>query len=216
MSLRPPRLAVAPLLVGGALLVLTSTPARAQGASRALSAAVPPTAPQPKPAATPQADPGSGIWWSVGLGAGAARFTCDLCARGRDTGPLLRVAVGSEARPGLRVGVTGGGWTHVDADVRETIYQAGLLAKLEVSRGSRLHVIGGLSWSGYRADEFAYDAASLSLGAGLDFPITGPWVVSNDLVLDAASFGRLRNDGELAARDVALSVLRLEVSLVRR
>lgn len=204
MSLRPCPSALPALLLCGALPLLASAPARAQ------------QVPSSVLEASAQAEPGSGIWWSVGLGAGAARFTCELCARDRDTGPLLRLAVGSEARPGLRIGVTGGGWTHVDDDVRETIYQAGLMAKLEVRRGSRLHLIGGLSWSGFRADDFGYDAASLTVGAGLDFPITGPWVASNDLVLDAASFGRLRNDGELAVRDVALSVLRLEVSLVRR
>lgn len=184
-------------------------------ATALLAAGPPALAAQEGPAPSPDAAP-AGLWWSAGLGAGGARFTCDLCARDRDAGPLARVAVGAEARSGLRIGVSGGGWTHEDGDVRETIYQAGLVARLEPTPGGRLHLIGGVGWSGYRADDFRYDAPSLTLGAGLDFPVAGPWVLSNDLVLDAASFGHLRNDGEVAAREVGLSMLRLEVSLLRR
>lgn len=199
-----PRSLLPPLIVAAALLVGASPSVRAQEGP-------PPAADVEAPAPA-----SSGVWWSAGLGAGAVHFTCDLCAGDRDTGPLLRFAVGSEARSGLRVGVTAGGWTHVDGDVRETIYQAGLIARLEPTPGGRFHLIGGLAWTGYRAGDFDYDAPSLTLGAGLDFPVTGPWLLSNALLLDAASFARLRNDGEVAARDVGLSVLRLEVSVLRR
>ncbi len=149
------------------------------------------------------------------LGAGSARLTCDLCQPARDLGPSLDVVVGTFAAPTLRLGVEGGLWTHVDGEVRETVYRAGVQAALHPRVGSGFHLIGGLGWSGYRAEAFGYDAARLTLGVGWDLPIPGPWIVGNSVTLDAASFGSLRNESTAVARDVGLSVVRFGV-YVRR
>lgn len=157
-----------------------------------------------------------GLWWSAGVGAGGARVTCDLCAASRDVGPAARVSLGATARPGLRVGLTGGLWTHDDGDVRENVWSAGLVAQQRLRPGSRIHLDGGLGWAGYRADAFRYDAVELTLGVGYDIPVTGAWVVTNGLAIGVSSFGRLKRDERVAARDVSLSVVRFELTVGRR
>jgi hypothetical protein len=158
------------------------------------------------------------LWYSLSVGAGSARFTCDPCATGRDTGPAARVAVGAYARPGLRVGVTGGYWTHEQGELRESARQAGLVANLDVRPGSRIHLIAGLGWIGWRAEPFAYDAVDVSVGAGFSVPLAGRWALSNSATVHSASFGKLRNGdgGDGAVRDVSLSLAGFEVGLTRR
>jgi hypothetical protein len=156
------------------------------------------------------------LWYSVTVGAGSARFTCDPCASTRDTGPAARVAVGAYARPGLRIGVTGGYWTHEQGELRESVRQAGLVASLDVRPGSRLHLIAGLGWIGWRAEPFAYDAVDVAVGAGFTLPLTGRWALSNSATVHSASFGKLRNGGEGAVEDVSLSLAGFEVGLIRR
>ena len=156
-----------------------------------------------------------GLWWGASVGAGSAHLTCDLCETNRDFGPSVDLAVGAWARPDLRIGLEGGGWTHDDDGGRETVYRAGLVAHLRPgSRG--LFLTGGLGWSGYRAGDFNYDAARLTLGAGWDLPLTAGWVVGNTLSVDAASFGKLRNDDTTVSRDVGLSVLRFAIHVRSR
>jgi hypothetical protein len=71
-------------------------------------------------AASDQTAPALGnFWFRVGLGGAGARLTCDLCETGRDVGPAVDLAIGSSARPDLRVGVEAGGWTHNDDGSRE-------------------------------------------------------------------------------------------------
>jgi hypothetical protein len=178
-------------LTGLSLALLGAAPARAQSATDAL-------------------------WYSVSVGAGSARFTCDACATTRDTGPAARIAVGAVARPGLRIGVTGGYWTHERGELRETARQAGLVASLDVRPGSALHLIGGLGWIGWRSEPFAYDAVDVSVGAGFNLPIAGRWALSNAVTVHSASFGKLRNGPEGALRDVSLSLAGLEIGVIRR
>ena len=107
-------------------------------------------------------------------------------------------------------------WTHGDGEVRESVYRAGLTAQLHPRAGSGLHVLAGLGWSGYRAEGFGYDAARLTLGAGWDLPLGGPWVLGNSVTLDAASFGSLRNEAAQVASSVGLSVVRFGVYIRRQ
>lgn len=155
-------------------------------------------------------------WLTLSVGAGALRFTCDYCATGRDLGPSVRLGFGAYARPDLGIGIEVGGWSHDDDGIRENVFEAGVVGQLYPRSGSGLHVLGGLGWVGYRADSFAYDAVRLSLGAGWDFPLSGRWVVGNEITVDAASFGALRNGDRTAANQVSLSVLRLSILLKRR
>jgi hypothetical protein len=159
---------------------------------------------------------GAQFWYAAGVGAGSARFTCDACALDRDGGPSIRVGVGAAARPGLRVGVTGGMWTHQERQLRETVRHLSLTAALDLRPGSALHVIGGAGWVGWRSDEFAYDALDLTVGAGWSIPVAGRWSLTNTVLLHSASFGRLRNDELPAVRDVSLSLAGFEVGLLRR
>ena len=69
---------------------------------------------------------------------------------------------------------------------------------------------------GYRAEGFGYDAARLTLGAGWDLPLGGPWVLGNSVTLDAASFGSLRNEAAQVASSVGLSVVRFGVYIRRQ
>jgi hypothetical protein len=116
----------------------------------------------------------------------------------------------------LRVGIDGGVWANEDGDVRETVYRAGLVAQLHPRPGSGLHLVGGLGWSGYRAELFNYDAVRLTLGAGWDLPLTEGWVVGNRVLLDAASFASWDNEVGSVVSSVGLSVLTFGMYLRRR
>ena len=155
------------------------------------------------------------LWYSVTVGAGSARFTCDPCAGTRDTGPFARFAIGGFARPGLRIGGKVGVWTHAQGDLRETLQQAGIVAHLDVRPGSALYLIGGLGWIGWRADPFAYNAVDVSVGAGWNLPLAGRWSLANAVTVHSASFGRLGN-GDEGMSDVSLSLAGLEIGLIRR
>ena len=146
-------------------------------------------------------EPRSGTWWAVGLGAGALRFTCDLCAEERDRGPSLLVMLGAYAGPRLRVALEGGGWTRDDDGVREALYRAGVTGFFHPREDSGLHLLAGLGWVGYRADELRYDSGSLSVGLGWDFPILSDWTLGNALRIDAGSFGSFKNDGDRVAAE---------------
>lgn len=157
-----------------------------------------------------------GLWSTLTLGGGSARFTCDLCAPDRDAGAVALVAVGARATPSLEVGVEAGAWTRERDDDRETLWRGGLVAHFFPRPGSGLHLIGGLGWTGYRSGDFGIDTGVLSLGLGWELPLTPGWWVGNALVIDAASFGTLSNDDTRVDRGVGISVLRLGVVLKRR
>jgi hypothetical protein len=166
--------------------------------------------------------PSSGLWWSASAAAGAARLACDVCDPTRDAGPALEAAMGTYASPAVRVGVDGGVWTFRDDDLREKILTVGIVAEVHPRPGSGLHLIGGLGWSGYRANDidpapdqegFHYDALRIRLGAGWDLPLTSSWSVGNRLTVDAASLGTLTNEGTPipSAGAVGLSLVRFAI-----
>jgi hypothetical protein len=171
-----------------------------------------------------QSAPG-GMWWSVSAAAGGARLACDICDPTRDAGPALEGAIGTYASPAVRVGVDAGAWTFREDDFRETILTAGVVAEVHPRRGSGLHLIGGLGWSGYRANDtdpapdqegFQYDGVRLRLGAGWDLPLTSSWSAGNRVTVDAASLGTLKDEGTPIARSVGLSVVRFAIYLRHR
>ena len=167
-----------------------------------------------------------GIWWSVSAAAAGARMTCDLpCDQSRDAGPSVEAALGTYASPSVRIGIDGGGWTFRDEDFREKIFTAGLVAEVHPRLGSGLHLIGGLGWTGYRANDiepdpedtgFSYDALRLRLGAGWDFRMASSWSVGSRITLDASSLGTLHHEGAPIATAVGLSVVRFAVFLRHR
>lgn len=164
---------------------------------------------------TARAQSRTGAWWEVAIGAGSGRITCELCDPAREEGPVASLAVGAYANPRLRVGLEGSAWTAEEQSGRETTYSAGLIAQLHPRPASGLHVIGGLGWTGYRAEGNRLDALRLSLGAGWDLPLVGEWVVGNRLVLDAASHFPLRGGDAVVESSAGLSVVRLHVYLRR-
>jgi len=175
-------------------------------------------------AALAQSGP-SGMWWSLSAAAAGARLACDICDPTRDAGPALEVAIGTHASPQVRVGVDAGAWTFRDDDFRERIITAGVVAEVHPRPGSGLHLIGGLGWSGYRANVvdpapdqlgFEYDGLRLRLGAGWDLPLTTSWSVGNRLTVDASSLGTLKDEEVPIARSVGLSVVRFAIYLRHR
>lgn len=188
-------------VIAGCLLGGVSTPASAQQVDRSMG---------------DEAALGDALWWSLGAGGGSVRLTCDICAADRDAGLTFNLGLGAHARENLDVGVEVGAWTREDGNVRETARRIDLRAILRPWPESGFHVIGGLGWIGYSADELGYDSVALSAGAGWDFPLSGRWRIGNRLLLDAASYGSFSNDQGVAADEVSLSIARLEVVLVRR
>lgn len=170
------------------------------------------------PAAAQRSDAGSptGLWYGVAASAGSTRLSCDLCDTSRDLGGSLEVSFGAWAGPKLRVGVDGGFWTRSDNNVRETVYSSGVVASIYPRPGSGLHLIGGLGWVGFRAEDFTYDAVRLRLGAGWDLPLTQEWVAGNRITVDGASFGSLQNGDTPIAESVGLSVVRFTLYIRRR
>ena len=160
--------------------------------------------------------PAGGLWWSVSVEAAGARLTCDVCDRARDLGASVGVATGAYASSQVRVGIEGGGWTHREGDVREIVYTAGVVAEVHPRPTSGLHLLGGLGWSGYRAEEFRHDAVRLRVGVGWDLPLTSSWLVGNRVLLDSSGFAPLDNEGTVVARSVGLSVVRFGVYVRRR
>jgi hypothetical protein len=165
-----------------------------------------------------------GVWWSASVAAAGARLTCgDVpCDPTRDAGPAVEAAIGTYATPFVRVGFDGGAWTFRDGDFRESVYTAGLVAEVHPRARSGLHIIGGLGWTGYRANDvdadedelgFHYNALRLRLGAGWDFPLTSSWSVGNRLTLDASSLGTLSDEGQPVATSVGLSLVRFGIYL---
>jgi hypothetical protein len=155
------------------------------------------------------------IWVELSAGGGASRLSCDICESERESGPTVDLALGAYATPRLRVGVQSGFWTHADEGFRETTYRAGVIAYVHPKSGSRLFVLTGLGWSGYRAGEFRTDTARLTLGAGWDLPLASGWRVGNTIALDATAFGSLKRQDLTLARGVGLSVIRVGVFLRR-
>jgi hypothetical protein len=158
----------------------------------------------------------SPYWMALAVGGGGTRLTCDICHPSRDLGPSATLTLGSTASSDLAVGVELGGWTHDEDEVRESVYRAGVIAYLNLLDGRGLYAIGGFGWSGYRADDYRYDAPRVSLGAGWDFPFVPGWVIGNQVILDASSMGSLRNDETTVARRVGLSTVRVVIQLRNR
>jgi len=202
-----------PVLTVVALALLPAWPVGPGAGATALSAQAP-GGPAGSPAASER-----NLWVGFGLGAGTLRFTCDLCASGRDGGPSAFVLLGARASPRVRVAVEAGGWTRDDDGVRETLYRGGVTGFYHPRPESGLHLLAGLGWVGYRADDIGYDSAALSVGLGWDWALPGGalagWSVGNAVRIDAASFGRFRNDDARVVGDVGLSLVRLEVTLKR-
>lgn len=170
----------------------------------------------PAPLVAQSTDAPEGFWWSAGVGAGALRFQCDLCATSRDLGPTVEVAAGSWARRGLAVGVDGGFWTFDDDGVREAAYRAGLVAQLYPDPSRGLHFTLGAGWIGWRADEFRYDALRVGVGAGWDVAAVGRFVLGNALTLEGAAFGGLSNGDRRVVDAAGLSMVRWQVFVKRR
>src|SRR2546421_8779790 len=63
----------------------------------------------PAPARAQDAEPRHGAWLGVGLGYGAARFSCDTCATGRRlNGWTFSGGLGGTPNPHVQIGVPGG------------------------------------------------------------------------------------------------------------
>ncbi len=148
------------------------------------------------------------------IAAGGLRLTCDLCDTSRDLGGAVELAVGAWSRPNVRVGVEGGGWTRKVDDLREDVFHANVFAAVYPS-ASGFHLIGGLGWAGYRADDLHYDSALLRLGAGWDLPLMAGWVMGNRVTVDASSFGSLFEEDTRVVDSMGLSVVRIALVLRR-
>ena len=159
---------------------------------------------------TPGPD-GDRFWWDAGIGVTSMQMRCGLCTGDIDAGPSLDLAGGAWASPHLAVGIELGGWLHDDDGVRERTLRAGLTGRWSPKLASGFHVVGGLGWMGYRAEEFHYGTLNLQMGVGWVLPITEGWAVGNRLVFDTAPFGTLKNDGVPVAGGIRMGALRFSV-----
>ena len=168
------------------------------------------------PALFAQESGGTRWWWTASASLQGSRLTCDLCSTERDFGPALGFGIGTFATPSVRVGLDGTLSTSTEGAVRETVHGAGVVVEVHPRAGSGLHVIGGLGWAGYRAGDFAYDAARLRVGVGWDLPLFSSWVVGNRLTYDASSFASLRNDGTPVVESVGLGTVHFGMYVGKR
>lgn len=166
-------------------------------------------------AGAPAASRFDDFWFGFALGGAGTRLTCDLCQTAREVGPAAEISFGSYARPDLRIGVEAGAWTHDDGGARESVYRTGVVAYLRPDLDRGVYFAGGFGWLRYQAGEFRYDAPRLSLGAGWDHRFGGRFRIGNQLMLDATSFGSLRNGERRVARNVGVSLVRVSVQLHR-
>ena len=158
------------------------------------------------------------IWYGATIGGAGVRMTCDACQASRDVGAQVTLAAGAHASPRVRVGVEIGRWSYSRGATRETVTSLGLVSHLKLGGQPRrgVFLLGGIGWSGYRAGEFAYDAARLTVGAGYDLPLLDRWVIGNVLALDAAAFSPIKNDDVVAMRNVGMSAVRLSFQVRRQ
>ncbi len=158
------------------------------------------------------------IWFGATLGGAGVRLTCDACQAARDVGPQFTIMAGAHAAPRLRVGVELGRWSYSRDDVRETVTSLGLLSHVKLGPDPRrgVYLLGGIGWSGYRAGDFSYDAARITVGAGYDLPLMSRWVIGNEIALDAAAFAPIKSESVVAMRNVGLSSVRLGFHLRRQ
>lgn len=158
------------------------------------------------------------LWYAAAIGGAGVRLTCDACQAARDVGPQFTLAAGAHANPRVRVGVEIGRWSYEEDAVRETVTSLGLVSHLKIGPDPRrgVFVLGGIGWSGYRAGEFSYDAARLTVGVGYDLPFAGRWVVGNVLALDGSAFAPVKNEDVVAMRDVGMSAVRFSLHLRRQ
>lgn len=164
----------------------------------------------------PEAD-GDRFWWDAGVGFTSVHVSCRLCTGDIDSGPSIDLAAGAWASPRVAVGIELGGWTHLDADVRERVLRAGLSGRFTPTPASGFHLVGGLGWMGYRAEDFHYSTLNVLAGLGWRLPVSSGWSVGNRLVLDAAPFGTLKNDGvSVPSGSVRTAALRLSVFVAPR
>lgn len=156
------------------------------------------------------------FWWDASVGSGSLQVSCDICADDIDAGPSIEVAAGAYATTRLAVGVEFGGWTHRAGDVREQILRGGLTLRYAPDPMSGWHLLGGLGWLGYTADEISYNSAQVLLGGGWSFPISSGWSVGNRLTLGVSPFGSLMNDDAEVASGVRMGFLRFSVFVKAR
>jgi hypothetical protein len=156
------------------------------------------------------------VWWTATIAGHASRLTCDLCETGRDLGAAAGFAVGTYAGRRTRVGLDLGYATGTGDGVRESVVSAGVVAELYPLVGKGLHLIGGLGWAGYRAEDFEYNAIRVRLGVGWDLALGGSWVVGNRLTYDASSFGTLRAEGAPVVHGVGLGTAQFGLYVGRR
>jgi hypothetical protein len=161
-------------------------------------------------AAAPEIRPAT-FWWDASLGSGSLQVSCDICADAVDSGVFAEVAAGAYATSRLAVGVEFGGWTHLDGETREEVYQGALTFRYARNHARGLHFLAGAGWLSYRAEDFRYGAPRVHMGLGWSIPVSSHLSVGNRLVWDVAPFGSLNNQDTTVAEGVRMGLLRFAV-----
>jgi hypothetical protein len=156
-----------------------------------------------------------GLSFGLGVGAGWARVSCDICQTSRDLGPSAFARVATAVRPGVNVGAELTAWTHEVEDERENM--GALMAVLLMQpRQGPLYVKAGLGYLGYRAGEdIGLNAVGMQFGAGYQLRLGG-LALNNYVNLIGSSFGSLKNESTTIAEDVSTTLVQFGVGFSLR
>lgn len=169
----------------------------------------------------------SGIVAAVGVGAGSASFTCDVCRSGRDNGGSAVARLGVRIRSGLVVAAEGSGWTSNYTDPRGT----GTVRMLFVSavaqwypraaRGGFLKAGGGggsireeMTLTGIGDVTVTTTGPAFVAGVGWDLPIGGGrWAITPYADVNVISKAEQRVNGWRPESRLGASVVHLGVAV---
>lgn len=171
-----------------------------------------------------------GIVAAVGVGAGSASFTCDVCGSGRDNGGSGVARIGVRVRSGLVVAVEGSGWTSDYTDPRGTGTVRMLFASAVAqwyprgARGGFLKAGGGggsirekLTLTGIGDVTVTTSGPAFVAGVGWDLPIGGGrWAITPYADVNVISKAEQSLNGSRPGSRLGASVVHLGVAVTLR
>ncbi len=126
--------------------------------------------------------PREGFWWSLGVGYGTTRTSCDGCNAQSANGLTLYGALGGTVSPRLLLGADVTGWLREESGVSENFSVLSFAASYYPSQGFRLFLKGGVGYSLIETRVVSENAGAegsgvgFMFGAGYDIPLFGRYI----------------------------------------
>lgn len=123
-----------------------------------------------------------GFWWSLGLGYGTTRTSCDGCNAQSTNGPTFYAAAGGTVSPRLLLGVDISGWAREESGVTEDFSVLSFAAYFYPRQGFRLFFKGGVGYSLIETRVVSDNARAegsgvgFMFGAGYDIPLFSRYI----------------------------------------